>query len=52
MREKRVKAVNGWIVCPSCSKRLLKVENDTRFYNLTLYCKRCRKEINNISFSV
>lgn len=49
-RKTIMQPVNGWLLCPLCGKRLIRVSDNTMARNLTLYCKRCRKEIPNISF--
>ena len=38
-------AKDGWITCPSCSKKLLRVRPETEAENLPIWCPRCRQEI-------
>ena len=40
----------GFILCPDCKKKLVKVSEDTVMRNVVLYCKRCRKEIKVLRF--
>ena len=40
----------GFILCPDCKKKLMKVSEDTVMRNVLLYCKRCRKEIKILRF--
>lgn len=37
-------AKGGWIICPSCSKKLLRALPDTEAANLPVWCTRCRRE--------
>lgn len=34
-----------YIVCPQCGKKLFRVEKDSIFNNIYLWCKKCCKEI-------
>lgn len=37
---------NGQIICPHClQNRLVQIKPDTKAVNLTLYCRRCKREI-------
>lgn len=35
---------NVWMSCPECGKHLIRVDKNTVFCNLPIFCKRCRKE--------
>lgn len=37
-------AEEGWITCPICKKKLLRVEYETEAENLPLRCPRCKRE--------
>ena len=39
-------AQDGWITCPSCRKKLLKITADTEAENLPIRCPRCKEEYN------
>ena len=34
-----------YVVCPQCGKKLFRVEKDSIFNNIYLWCKKCCKEI-------
>ena len=34
----------GWIICPSCHKKIQRVNKDTEAVNLPVWCPRCRVE--------
>ncbi|WP_256291940.1 cysteine-rich KTR domain-containing protein [Flavonifractor plautii] len=36
---------DGWLKCPSCRKRLLRVERDTAAHNLIVYCRNCKRSV-------
>ena len=36
---------DGWLKCPSCRKRLLRVERDTAAHNLIVYCRNCTRSV-------
>ena len=39
-----IPAQDGWICCPTCSKKLLRVRPETEAENLPIWCPRCRQE--------
>lgn len=40
----------GWLICPNCRRKLMKVLPNTRAENLPVYCRTCKhSEIVNIS---
>ena len=36
---------NGWLICPHCRKRLLRVEPSTAAKNLIVYCRNCKSSL-------
>ena len=36
---------DGWLICPGCRKRLLRVEMDTAAQNLIVYCRNCKRTV-------
>ena len=36
---------DGWLVCPGCHKRLLRVEPNTAAQNLIVYCRNCKRTV-------
>ena len=41
-----IPAQDGWICCPECRKKLLKITADTEAQNLPIRCPRCKSEFN------
>ena len=35
-----------YVVCPHCGKKLFRIEKDSCYNNIFVWCKTCRKEIN------
>lgn len=35
---------NGWLLCPVCRKKLLKLTSTTKIVNCPVYCKSCKTE--------
>lgn len=51
MKEPRkIMIYEGFILCPDCKKKLMRVSDDTVMHNVVVYCKRCRKEIKILKF--
>ena len=51
MKEPRkIMIYEGFILCPDCKKKLMRVSDDTVMRNVVVYCKRCRKEIKILKF--
>ena len=36
---------DGWLVCPGCHKRVLRVEPNTAAQNLIVYCRNCKRTV-------
>ena len=36
---------DGWLICPHCRKRLLRVGPDTAARNLNVYCRNCKSSL-------
>lgn len=36
---------DGWLICPGCHKRLLRVEPNTAAQNLIVYCRNCKRTV-------
>ena len=36
---------DGWLICPGCRKRLLRVEQDTAAQNLIVFCRNCKRSV-------
>ena len=36
---------DGWLICPGCHKRLLRVEPNTTAQNLIVYCRNCKRTV-------
>lgn len=36
---------DGWLLCPSCRKRLLRVGQNTAAQNLIVYCRNCKRTL-------
>lgn len=34
-----------WVKCPKCGKNLFKVDYTSRYENIYVWCKHCKKEI-------
>lgn len=34
-----------YVVCPHCGKKLFRIEKDSCYDNIFVWCKTCRKEI-------
>lgn len=34
-----------YITCPHCGKKLLRIDKDSQFKNIYVWCKICKKEI-------
>ena len=39
-----VTAKDGWICCPNCHKKLLRMTAETEAENLPIWCPRCSRE--------
>lgn len=35
-----------YVLCPKCGKKLFRIEKDSIYNNIFLWCKKCCKEIN------
>lgn len=44
IQKKSNQNIKPWILCPECGKRLIRLNPNTRFCNLPVFCKRCKKE--------
>ncbi len=42
---KQATICDGWVICPQCGKKILRANEDTSFYNLPLFCRKCRYEV-------
>ncbi len=40
----RIKANNGWVMCPHCRRKLLRLFPDTEVVNLPVLCRHCHNE--------
>ena len=38
---------DGWLICPGCHKRVLRVEPNTAAQNLIVYCRKCMEKLQN-----
>ena len=36
---------DGWLICPCCHKRVLRVEPNTAAQNLIVYCRNCKRTV-------
>ncbi len=36
---------DGWLICPGCHKRVLRVEPNTAAQNLIVYCRNCKRTV-------
>lgn len=34
-----------YITCPECGKKLFRIDADSKFINIYLWCKKCCKEV-------
>lgn len=34
-----------FVVCPKCGKKLFKIDETSKYYNIYVWCKNCKKEI-------
>lgn len=34
-----------YVCCPHCGKKLFRIEKDSKFKNIYIWCKKCNKEI-------
>lgn len=42
---KQATVYDGWVICPQCGKKILKVNEDTSFHNLLIFCRKCKYEV-------
>lgn len=35
-----------YVYCPNCGKKLFRIENNSKYNNIYIWCKTCKKEIN------
>ena len=40
-----IRAKDGWLICPTCRARLLRIRPETVCRNLPIYCRRCGTEL-------
>lgn len=36
---------SGWLCCPQCNRKLMRMREDTRANSLPVYCRSCKLEI-------
>lgn len=34
-----------FVICPKCGKKLFKIDKTSRYDNIYIWCKNCKKEI-------
>lgn len=34
-----------YVVCPKCGKKLFRIDADSKFLNIYVWCKKCSEEI-------
>lgn len=35
----------NYVLCPKCKKKLFRIENDSDYRHIYMWCKNCKKEI-------
>jgi acetyl-CoA carboxylase beta subunit len=45
MKSGKLMVKDGWLKCPSCRKRLLRVEQSTAAKNLIVFCRNCKRTV-------